>query len=349
MNPLELFLEAAKWNLDKLISDINAIRKELENKRKLTETNQSYLYGALAGYNPQKISHKLGLNGDGKAVRTALSTEINPYIKKLLDYPEDLEGNMNWQRACVLLEKAGYKTSKSPSDSQDDSVIKIKLDSDNASMADVENILAKIRIMAQDESIEIQDIRKGCIEFVFSGSEEGLKRLESLIKSGELTELNGIKIISAESAVESSRVVRLSNWLDNLVESGWEALEQLLNPRQLQFETIRSDNVSKAKLIDRTMLDEGFAVVLTLKQEPLANNSIDITLRIYPAFEEAHLPEGIKMRMFCKDENGNQVSTDTQASSSDEWIQLHFTGESAEEFGVEIVKGDVSVIENFVI
>ena len=173
--------------------------------------------------------------------------------------------------------------------------------------------------------------------------------MESLIKSGELTELNGIKIISAESAVESSRVVRLSNWLDNLVESGWEALEQLLNPRQLQFETIRSDNVSKAKLIDRTMLDEGFAVVLTLKQEPLANNSIDITLRIYPAFEEAHLPEGIKMRMFCKDENGNQVSTDTQASSSDEWIQLHFTGESAEEFGVEIVKGDVSVIENFVI
>ena len=81
MNPLELFPEAAKWNLDKLISDINAIRKELENKRKLTETNQSYLYGALAGYNPQKISHKLGLNGDGKAVRTALSTEIKYPLK----------------------------------------------------------------------------------------------------------------------------------------------------------------------------------------------------------------------------------------------------------------------------
>lgn len=340
MNPLESFPEAATWNIDKLISDINAIRNKY-NKKELTKTNQSYLYGALVGYNPQKISHKLALNGDGKAIRTALSTEINPYIRELLNYPKDLEGDMNWQRACVLLEKAGYKISNF--------VLEIKLDCHNLTLANLETILAHVREIAQDKSIEIKDIKKGSIEFVFSGSEEGLKRLESLIKSGELTELNGIKIISAESAVESSRVVRLSNWLDDLVESGWEALEQLLNPRQLQFETIRSDNISKAKLIDRTMLDEGFAVVLTLKQESLANNSVDITLRIYPAFEQTHLPEGIKMRMFCKDENGNEVSRDMQAKSSDEWIQLHFTGESGEKFAVEIVKGDVSVIENFVI
>lgn len=344
-SPEELFPEATTWNLDKLIADINGIRNKY-NKREITEMHKYYLCGALVGYNPKDIAHEIDLNGDGKAIRTAFSTEINPYVREILGYPEELDKSMNWSRARVLLEKAGYKISKSP---PDDSVIKIKLDSDNASMADVENILTKIRIMAQDESIEIKDIRKGCIEFVFSGSEEGLKRLESLIKSGELTELNGIKIISAESAVESSRVIRLSNWLDNLVESGWETLEEILNPRQLQFETIRSDDISKGKLIDRTMLDDGFAVILTLKQQVLVNNSIDITLRMYPAFEQTHLPEGIKLRIFCKDENGDEVSTNTQAKSSDEWIQLHFTGESAEEFGVKIVKGDISVIENFVI
>ena len=348
MNLPELFPESTTWDMDKLISDINVIRNKYK-KRKLTETNQSYLYGALAAYNPKDIAHKLGLNGDGKTVRTAFSTEINPYIRELLNYPKDLEGSMNWQRAYVLLEKAGYKISKLPPNCQDSSVIKIKLDSDRPSIADLETILAKIRIMTQDESIEIRDIRKGCIELVFSGSSAGLKRLESLIKSGELTELNGIKIISAESAVEPSRVVCLSNWLNDLVESGWETLEEVLNPRQLRFETIRSDDISKGKLIDRTMLDDGFAVILTLKQQVLANSSIDIILRIYPAFEQAHLPEGIKLRMFCKDENGNEVSMDTQASSSDEWIQLHFTGKSGEEFAVEIVKGDISVIENFVI
>lgn len=347
MNSLDLFPEAATWDIDKLISDINAIRNKYK-KRELTETNQSYLYGALVGYNPKDISHELGLNGDGKAIRAALSTEINPYIRELLGYPKDLE-KMNWQRACVLLEKAGYKKPFLPEDSQDSSVMKIKLDSDNASMADVETILAKIRIMTQDDSIEIKDIRKGCIEFVFSGSEEGLKRLESLIKSGELTEINGVKIISAESGIEPSKVVHLSNWFDNLVESSWEALEQFLSPRQLQFETIRSGDISKGKLIDRTMLDDGFAVVLTLNQKPLTNGSVDIVLRIYPTNEQAHLPEDIKLRILCRDENGKEISRDTEAKNEDEWIQLHFTGEPSEEFAVEIVKGDVSVVENFVI
>ena len=96
------------------------------------------------------------------------------------------------------------------------------------------------------------------------------------------------------------------------------------------------------------MLSNGFAVILTLKQELLADGSVNVNLRIYPA-DESHLPQGIKLRMFCKDEDGNEVSTDIQANSSDEWIQLNFTGESSEEFGVEIVKGDISVVENFVI
>ncbi|MEO0842741.1 MAG: DUF1822 family protein [Cyanobacteria bacterium J06643_5] len=348
MDLLELFPEVAAWNIDKLIDDINAIRKRLDNKGNISQMHEYYLSGTLVGHKPNKICQILNLNGDGKSIRTAISTEINPYIKELLEYPSDLEGNMNWQRACVLLENAGYKKTKFLSE-QDSATIKIKLDSQSPSMADIQIILDKIHEMTQDKSIEIQDIRRGCIELVLSGSEEGLKRLESLVNSGELTELNGVKIINVESLVESNKVVRLSNWLDNLVESGWQALEQFLNPQQLQFENIRSGDITKAKLIDRTMLSDGFAVVLTLKQQPLADDSVDIILRIYPTQEQAHLPSDIKLRMFCKDEDGNQVSRVMQANSSDRWIQLSFIGQPKEEFTVEIVKGDVSVVENFVI
>lgn len=347
MNLLELFPEVAAWHIDKLFDDINATRKKLDRKGNISQMHKYYLCGTLVGHNPKNICQILNLNGDGKSIRTAFSTEINPYIKELLEYPSDLEGNMNWQRACVLLENAGYKKTKFSS-VQDSAKIKIKLDSQSPSMADVQIILDKIHEMTQDKSIEIQDIRTGCIELVLSGSEEGLKRLESLVKSGELTELNGVKIINVESAIEPSKIVRLSNWLDNLVESGWQALEQFLNHRQLQLETIRSGDTSKGKLIDRTMLSDGFAVILALKQQPLADGSVDIILRIYPT-KQAHLPEGIKMRMFCKDEDGNQVATNIKANSSDEWIQLHFTGKPLEKFAVEIVKGDISVIENFVI
>lgn len=347
MSLLEFFPEAATWNTCKLIDDINAARKRLDSKGNISQMHEYYLCGTVVGHNPKNICQILNLNGDGKSIRTALSTEINPYIRELLGYPETLKGHNFWGNARRELEIAGYKHVKLAPE-QDYSVIQIKLDSDNPSMADLETILAKIREMTQDESIKIQDIRRGCIELVLSGSESGLKRLESLIKSGELQEIAGVQVISAESTIEPNKIVRLSNWLDNLVESGWEAVEQFLNPRQLQFETIRSDDTGKGKLIDRTMLSDGFAVILAVKQKPLADGSVNVNLRIYPA-DESHLPEGIKLRMFCRDENGNQVSTDIQANSSDEWIQLHFIGKPSEEFGVEIVKGDISIVENFVI
>lgn len=349
MNLLELFPEAATWNMGKLINDINIARNKLDNKGKISEMHKYYLCGILVGHNPKKICQMLNMNGDGKSIRTAFSTEINPYVKEILDYPDDLEGSMNWQRTCVLLEKAGYKNIQLIPDSQDTSVIKIKLDAESPSMTDVQNILDKIHEMTQDKSIEIQDIRRGCIELVLSGSPEGLKRLESLIKSGELQEINGVSVISAESTVKPSQIVRLSNWWENLVESGWQALEQILNSQQLQFETIRSSDTRKGKLIDRTMLDDGFAVILTLKQEVLTDGSVDIYLRLYPTEKQAHLPSGIKLRMFCKDENDNEVSTDMQANNLDKWIQLYFTGEPSDKFAVEISKGDISVVENFVI
>lgn len=346
MNPLELFPEAATWNVDKLVEEINEARKELDNKRELSAMNKYYLYGILADYSPKAISQKLNLKGDGCALRTALSTEINPYIRELLNYPQALEGYNFWGNARRELEKAGYKNSELSPDSQDSSVTKIKLDYDNPSMADVEKILAKIRQVTRDESIKIQDIRRGCIELVLSGSEVGLKRLESLVKSGDLQEIAGVRVISADSTTEPSKVVRLSNWLENLVESGWEALEHFLSPQQL---ALRSDDAqlqveTKGKLIDRTMLRDGFAVVLVVDKEQLDNGFVNIILQLYPISEQTHLPEGIKLRMF-----GDEVSTDMQASSEDRWIELRFAGEPGEEFGVEIVKGDVSVVENFVI
>lgn len=351
MNLLELFPEAATWNLDNLISDINAARKK-RKKGELSETNKFYLYGVLAGHTPKDISIKLGLSKDGK-IRVALHEEINPDIQTILNYPNDLIEKMNWQRACVLLEKAGYKKNTLPPDSQDSSVIKIKLDSDNPSMADLEIILAKIREMTQDESIEIQDIRRGCIELVLSGSPEGLKRLESLINSGELQDIAGVRIISAESAVEPNKVVRLSNWLDDLVESGWQAIEQLLSPQQLETVrsriTLESNATPKGKLIDRSMLDDGFAVYLTLKRTTLADGFVEITLQIYPTEGQTYLPYGITLRMFSSDEDGNEVATDMQADSEDKWIQLEFLGKPGEKFGVEIIKGNISVIENVVI
>ena len=94
MNSLELFPETETWNMDKLIFDINAVRNKY-GKGEISPMHQDYLCGTLAGYNPKDIGALLGLSGDGKSVRTAFSTEINPYIRELLDYPSELSKSMN--------------------------------------------------------------------------------------------------------------------------------------------------------------------------------------------------------------------------------------------------------------
>ncbi|MEO1432997.1 MAG: AAA-like domain-containing protein [Cyanobacteria bacterium J06633_8] len=111
MNPLELFPEAANWKIDELIHQLNFFREKFDHKVELSEIHKYYLCGKLAGYPNKEIAKRLNYSVNEGAIKTACSTEINPYIKGLLEYPDDLEKAMNWVRACVLLEKAGYKKS----------------------------------------------------------------------------------------------------------------------------------------------------------------------------------------------------------------------------------------------
>lgn len=140
MNPLELFPEAAKWNIEKLVKDINDLRDRFENKVKLSEIYQYYLCGKLAGYENKDIAQKLNKKGIAQklnkkeyvtegGIKTACTEEINRNIKQLLQRPDELEKTMNWARACVLLEEAGYRTESLP-ESKDFPATKSSLESE---------------------------------------------------------------------------------------------------------------------------------------------------------------------------------------------------------------------------
>ena len=131
MNPLELFSEAASWKIDELIYKINEIRNTY-GKGELSEMHKYYLCGQLADYSSKeintKISQKLNLKVDGRTVRTALSTEINDYIRELLGFPNTLNQDVKnfWGNARRELEKAGYKNYNSQFQSLDKSVTAAK-------------------------------------------------------------------------------------------------------------------------------------------------------------------------------------------------------------------------------
>ncbi|XZN98335.1 MAG: DUF1822 family protein [Microcoleus sp.] len=84
-----------------------------------------------------------------------------------------------------------------------------------------------VRDIAEDPTNKIGSIRQGCVIVEFEGSLEGFKRLESKIKSGELTEILGFPILEIkqinelESSEASDIGFKLTQWFDNIKVDDW--------------------------------------------------------------------------------------------------------------------------------
>ena len=205
MSRLELFPEAGTWNIDKLISDINAVRNKY-GKGEISPTYQDYLCGALVGYNPAYISRMLGLSGDGKNVRVAFSKEINPYIRELLNYPEELNNSMSWQRAYVLLEKAGYKNYELSSLSQKFSV---RTNNEEIEIFDVNSELEQDNSNEKSYSdtniyIERPPIEEKCLKAILQSG--ALIRIKAPQKMGKTLLLEKMLNYAREQGYETAKL-----------------------------------------------------------------------------------------------------------------------------------------------
>lgn len=151
--------------------------------------------------------------------------------------------------------------------------------------------------------------------------------------------------------------VHLSQWLQNIFDMGWETVEALFNPPQAELAfrfrsaypttTATLDNpesgVERVKLIGLERANEQVALFVGLK--PTASSEMDIWVEVYPTGNKVHLPEDLQLMVL--DENGEAVMQ-TQARSTKN-IQLKFSGNPGERFGVKIALGDVSITEPFLI
>ena len=78
-----------------------------------------------------------------------------------------------------------------------------------------------------DPKIKILGTKEGCVIIEFEGSLEGFKRLESKIKSGELTEILGFPILEVQQIDElaSSDAAdigfKFTQWFDNIKINDW--------------------------------------------------------------------------------------------------------------------------------
>ena len=142
----------------------------------------------------------------------------------------------------------------------------------------------------------------------------------------------------------STNLTVLSQWLQGIVETGWQSIESLLNPPQLS-PAFRSDNQSAVSTRHGKSIALGnLAIALMIELTP-AIDETEILLHVYP-LDPPTLPP--QLQLVVLDESGT-VFLEAQSRQADDYLQLRFSGSVGERFSVQIALAQSSVTEEFMI
>ena len=153
---------------------------------------------------------------------------------------------------------------------------------------------------------------------------------------------------------EPSRSSQLSQWLENVFEAGWQALEQLWVPPQpaLNFRGIPPTqnrdalaSITRGKVLQFGEHSEAEQVALLVEILPTADSEIDIFVKICSLSRHSYLPPHLQLMVLDETE-----TTVMQAQArSTKAIQLQFSGQPGEHFSIKVTLDNISKSEPFVI
>jgi hypothetical protein len=141
--------------------------------------------------------------------------------------------------------------------------------------------------------------------------------------------------------------VHLGQWLDNQIEEGWQELEALFNPEQLiSAYEMRSTFLIRGKVIrlETELMQQTIALVIMLN--PRSEKDTNIIVEIRPHKNQLYLPGMLQVKVL--DEQKKAVM-EAIASNANQNIQFDFNVVSGERFGVQMLLGEASVTEEFVV
>jgi hypothetical protein len=166
--------------------------------------------------------------------------------------------------------------------------------------------------------------------------------------------------------VSEPQVINLSNWLQGMVDVGWEmveTIESLLSPSEPQlnfnFRSVAPPKYRKAKnsaigakSFHFEKAGEQVAIFVGAAASELENDldlaadsapEIDIFIELYAVKPQIYLPQDLQLILL--DEDGKSVVQTSPNGSKN--IQLEFSGYPGEQFSVKVALGDVSFVQGF--
>jgi hypothetical protein len=217
------------------------------------------------------------------------------------------------------------------------------------------------------------EVRTNRIAYVIVQLEKSLKQsillgFVSTVKSSRLalTQLQPIEHLShyLSKQKQVSQLVKLSRWLEGIVETGWQRAGELSTPTiatafrsfeqlQKQQKTLLS-GVSRFKILelntpfaqdDLNHRTEKVSIALILNLSFKSSNQIDISVKVYPVNHHTHLPEGLEITVLDREE----IPVMQAQANKTETIEFCFSGEEGEYFSIKASLNDCHSVETFVI
>jgi hypothetical protein len=146
---------------------------------------------------------------------------------------------------------------------------------------------------------------------------------------------------SALSAAPNKTRSQLNKWLQNLFESSWQTVQEVLTP-QTPLLALRRSTVRRAKQIEL----QTNTVVLIVTLQPENRERLGIHLQVCSVNPQMILPT--QLRLLVLTESG-EVFREIIASDTDTFMQYEFSGQVGEQFSIKVALGDISITEAFVI
>ena len=166
-----------------------------------------------------------------------------------------------------------------------------------------------------------------------------------------LTELQPIEelpqlLTPTVSQQVGTQITQLSQWLQNLADESWQALDSLINPASLAFRnqttaSFPEGTVARCKRISLNDQD----ITLALAIVPLSNSETEIQVQIYRTQAQTYLPPQLQLSVLDA-ENQDVMQAEARATEA---IQLRFTGSPGEQFSLRLTLQNASFTETFVI
>ncbi len=140
---------------------------------------------------------------------------------------------------------------------------------------------------------------------------------------------------------------RLSQWLQGVLDQGWQTVDALVNPAaNLAWSTRHTPLSAKGgKLINFGMQLGSQAVVLLVTVIPESEGKIGVNVQVLPAAGAQILPAQVKLTLLS---NQGKTRQEVQSREHDHLIQLNpFKGRPGTGFNIEVSLNEIRVREAF--